>query len=75
MSKFVHGDTAWYFIFPEDGCGGFDIDQIELGALLLTQKVIETNDFLDMAYKSKEEAFKAIRDRINKLEHEKPKEW
>jgi len=76
VNDFKAGDDAWYFTFPEDGCGGYDIDDIELGATYnLLQVTINRNPFLSFAYKSKDEAFKAMREKIDKLEQSKPREW
>lgn len=68
MTKFKPGDNAWFFTFPEDGCGGFDIDSIELHVKHdLSQPEINYGGYLDFSYKSKIQAINAILERIDKI--------
>lgn len=61
MHNFKVGDEAWFFTFPEDGCGGFDISQIELQVTRdLKQADIDYVGYLAYAYPTKQSAIDAI---------------
>jgi len=61
-------NKVWAFTFPEDGCGGFDISQIELHAFNAEEKI--GCGFMVYAYKTKLEALEAIRKRILEIEND-----
>lgn len=65
--KFKVGDLIWYFTFPEDGCGGFDINQIELNKKKILDEQELSYPYLAYAYKSKDEAIGNIYLRLQEL--------
>lgn len=65
MSKFKVGDAVWYFTFPEDGCGGFDLDAIELHKNIITDKRELDYLYLNYAYKTKDLAISAFQKRLD----------
>ena len=68
---FKVGDDAWYFEFPEDGCGGFDVSAINLCVdRNLPQWSINHGGYLYYAYKSRAEALEAIIARIEQINDE-----
>lgn len=67
---FKAGDFAWYFEFPEDGCGGFDVSDVKLCTKQLYQHNIDYGGYLYYAYTSKEQALTAMRKRLDELENE-----
>ena len=72
MYNFNPGDDAWFFTFPEDGCGGFDIDKIELCVTRdLHQADIDYVGYLAYAYPTKIAAMDAIRLRMEEIYREK----
>lgn len=66
-NKFKAGEDAWYFEFPEDGCGGFDVNAIELCVTQDLTKIETEQGYLKYAYKSKSEALAAIAERIKEF--------
>ncbi len=70
MNEFKPGDDAWYWDFPEDGCGGFDVAMVELRVnrdLSESQVVAAKYGHLSMSYKSKQDAIEAILNRIMEI--------
>lgn len=57
--KFKEGDIAYYFTFPEDGCGGFDIEEIELHRIKVSKGQLGYS-FLNYAFRSKTGAVNSI---------------
>lgn len=71
MNKFEEGDTAWYFVFPEDGCGGFDVSMVYLREnKSLTKAEIEYCHYLIYSYKSKQEALDSMYKRLEEIKNE-----
>jgi len=70
MSKFKVGDDVWYFEFPENGCGGFDVSMITLHVDRNLAEWALGYGYLDFAYKSRAEALEAIIDRIEQINDE-----
>ncbi len=64
--QFKIGDEAWYFTFPEDGCGGFDIEQIELNELIIDEFIIN-QPFIKHAFPSKISGISAMLEKLGEL--------
>lgn len=64
MSKFKVGDVVWYFTFPEDGCGGFDVNAIELHKYIIADEKELNYPYLNYAYKTKDLAISAFDKRL-----------
>lgn len=68
MSDFKVGDDAWYFHFPEDGCGGGDVQAVELHVIKnLPQSIIDFKGRILDAYKTKQDAIDAFKKRLDEL--------
>jgi hypothetical protein len=67
MSKFNIGDEAWYFTFPEDGCGGFDVAAIELHKIIIPDAKELDYHYLHYAYISKSAAIRHLIKRASEL--------
>jgi hypothetical protein len=70
MTDFKVGEDAWYFEFPEDGCGGFDVSAIELKC----KKKLNERDlqqlYLNYSYHSCAEAINAMFKRLAEISNE-----
>lgn len=60
MTEFNEGDNAWYFNFPEDGCGGLDVSAVALCVDKNIQGENLKSPHLHYAYKSKSDAIYAM---------------
>lgn len=70
MTDFKAGDDAWYYMFPEDGCGGHDVEAIELVVRKNLTTPELTHGYLCDAYKSKHEAISAMGSKLEQLKKE-----
>lgn len=66
MNDFTKNNVVYAFIFPEDGCGGFDIAEVKLQRFVGYKK--SGAPFLDYAFETKEDALKAMRERLQEIE-------
>lgn len=67
MNDFKVGDEAWFFEFPEDGCGGFEVGAVVLKSHKITNERELTHGYLWDSYKSKQEAIDAFKRRLDEL--------
>lgn len=61
-------DFIWAFQFPEDGCGGFDVSAVNLVKYDFCKYA--TAPFIELSYKTKEEALNAMRKRLKEIEND-----
>lgn len=65
-NKFNPGDDVWFFKFPEDGCGGFDVSQVELNVRKNIHEEELEGEYILYCYKTREEAVRAMLEQIIK---------
>lgn len=70
MNEFKPGDDVWFFTFPEDGCGGFDVSSVDLEVNRNQCAINLTSGYVAYSYKSKNEALDAMIARIEELRKE-----
>ena len=68
MNDLTQEDTVYAFVFPEDGCGGFDISQVELKAFCKSRNI--GCGFMHYAFDTKQEALDAMRKRLMEIADE-----
>ena len=68
MNDFTKEDCVYAFQFPEDGCGGFDIAQVELNEFCKSKNI--GAGFMQYAFDTKQEALEAMRKRLIEIENE-----
>lgn len=69
--NFKAGDDVWYFTFPEDGCGRFDVDDIRLKVDKNINAYKLTQSYIAYCFPSQEEAIKSILEKIKTIEKNK----
>lgn len=60
MHNFKVGDDIWYFTFPEDGCGGFDVNDIQLNHEKIKDEKHLTYPYLHYCYHTRKNAIDAM---------------
>ena len=66
ITDFKPGDDVWFFEFPEDGCGGFDVSQVALCVNRNMSAMNLTDGYVIYSYKSKTEAVNALIEQVLK---------
>lgn len=59
-------DTVWAFEFPENGCGGHDVNEVNLVEFSKSKNI--GAGFLNYSYETKHEALQAMRNRLREIE-------